>query len=300
MRKFLPALFRLASSVATALFKVNLAAGWQIGGTDVNSTAAEIDAACDGTTAKNSHTHTLADGATDVTASSGEINTVCDGATAKNSHTHTLADGATDVTVAASDVNDLLKTNNSRAVAVTLVNSAAAAEVIPLSMTTPNVTLPGFCTLLMGTNLSNYNSMALRHKTVSAGSTANYVGIGHYGNGDLVKIFGTGEVFGNGFATKVVEIGDWDMNVSVAGSAVKDVTHGLTLSKIIGVRVIIRRDDDAERVHFGKYITGVKSGIGSFNATTLTLAVIAGDYFDSTDFDATSYNRGFVLIDYTE
>jgi len=37
------------------------------------------------------HKHTLADGATDVTATKDEINTACDGSTAKNSHTHGAA-----------------------------------------------------------------------------------------------------------------------------------------------------------------------------------------------------------------
>lgn len=58
------------------------------GATDVTATAAEINTACDGSTAKNAHTHVLTSGATDVTATYAEINTACDGDTAKNSHTH--------------------------------------------------------------------------------------------------------------------------------------------------------------------------------------------------------------------
>ncbi len=42
-----------------------------------------------------------------INASPTEINTTCDGSTAKNSHTHTLADGGTDVTVTATIANSL-------------------------------------------------------------------------------------------------------------------------------------------------------------------------------------------------
>lgn len=71
----------------------------------LTATASEINTVCDGSTAKNSHTHALADGASDVTATFAEINTACDGDTAKNNHTHTLATGASDVTASAAEVN---------------------------------------------------------------------------------------------------------------------------------------------------------------------------------------------------
>jgi len=49
----------------------------------ITATAAEINTTCDGSTAKNSHTHTLATGASDVTASAAELNQ-CDGKTLVN------------------------------------------------------------------------------------------------------------------------------------------------------------------------------------------------------------------------
>lgn len=42
-----------------------------------------------------------------VTASAAEINTACDGDTAKNNHTHQLVDGADDVTLLAAEINGL-------------------------------------------------------------------------------------------------------------------------------------------------------------------------------------------------
>jgi len=45
-------------------------------------------------------------------ATSTEIDTACDGSTAKNSHTHELADGATDVTVGADDLNSAITAGN--------------------------------------------------------------------------------------------------------------------------------------------------------------------------------------------
>ena len=60
------------------------------------ATAAEINTACDGATAKNSHIHLLATGASDVTAAVAEINTICYGVTEKMkvwTYTHTVSSG---------------------------------------------------------------------------------------------------------------------------------------------------------------------------------------------------------------
>ncbi len=74
--------------VETASIKDDAVTEAKING--LTATFAEVNTACDGSTAKNSHTHTAAS-LSDVSATGSEINTVCDGSTAKNSHTHTFA-----------------------------------------------------------------------------------------------------------------------------------------------------------------------------------------------------------------
>ena len=90
---------------------------------------------------------------------------------------------------------------------------------------------------------------------------------------------------------KVINIGDWNM---VSDSSIS-VNHGLTYSKIIGLRVHIRRDDD----------TLVYSGYEGFNAmrwypTYVYLSRTDTGIFNNALFDSTSYNRGFILIEYVD
>ena len=96
---------------------------------------------------------------------------------------------------------------------------------------------------------------------------------------------------------KLVEIGDWNM---VADSSV-DVAHGLTLAKIRSVEGLIRNDADTG-------YSPIPSGGGNdvfFNAATPTDATnvrlnrLGAGAFDSTSYNATSYNRGWLLIWHT-
>jgi hypothetical protein len=98
---------------------------------------------------------------------------------------------------------------------------------------------------------------------------------------------------------KIVDIGDWNMyaNETVA------VAHGLTLSKIRSVSVLIR--NDADSVYY--QIPGVQTAytqvdliISYINGTNVYLGRAGSGLFDSTDFNATSYNRGWIVIDYTD
>jgi len=108
---------------------------------------------------------------------------------------------------------------------------------------------------------------------------------------------------------KVINIGDWNMGSSASVS----VAHGLTLSKIIGVDAVLRSDGDNYRAPMGRGYTNPAThwGLGvGLTATNVVLAQnTAGDWLTyvnmlgaglaSTDWDATSYNRGFITIWYT-
>lgn len=107
--------------------------------------------------------------------------------------------------------------------------------------------------------------------------------------------------------TKVIEIGDWDMD---ADSSV-NVPHGLAdISKIRGVSVIIRCDagtfqfeNSEERKiwtlnswSFGG--NNMKAWITGIGDTSIGLQRDELGNFDSTAFNATTYNRGWVTITY--
>ena len=100
--------------------------------------------------------------------------------------------------------------------------------------------------------------------------------------------------------TKVIDIGDWDM----VTNSLKDVTHGVNYKKIRGIEVTIRDDDDdnydmfdgsnASHVTFGHILGPGGTGIGS----TTDIRLLRETYFDNTDYDSTSYNRGWVKVMY--
>lgn len=102
-------------------------------------------------------------------------------------------------------------------------------------------------------------------------------------------------------ATKVIEIGDWDMEVSDSGSATKVVAHGVTFSKIRSVSVIVRNDADTELYDLDVIRTaweGKQGGVESITTNNINLRIRATGFFDSNTFDNTSYNRGWVTIVY--
>jgi hypothetical protein len=96
---------------------------------------------------------------------------------------------------------------------------------------------------------------------------------------------------------KVIEIGDWNMDTT----ATKTVSHGLTLATICGVRGVVR--DDAGTEHFGMLtlqddITNYGVRITDVSSSLVNLERETGGTFDGNGFDSTSYNRGWVIVDY--
>jgi len=105
---------------------------------------------------------------------------------------------------------------------------------------------------------------------------------------------------------KVINIGDLNLNSTFNVS----VAHGLTLSKIQSVSVVVRNDADTQRVAFSSWIGGGSIGqamgyyltasnvvfSGTATALGLWLNILTGT---ATDWDATGYNRGWITIWYT-
>jgi hypothetical protein len=101
-----------------------------------------------------------------------------------------------------------------------------------------------------------------------------------------------------GLITKVINIGDWNMDANSS----TNVAHGLSdFLKIRTVSVMIRRDDDSfiYDLQWVNSTTGITSGsILSINSTNITLQRTDSGAWDSIDFNATSFNRGWVTIQY--
>ena len=101
----------------------------------------------------------------------------------------------------------------------------------------------------------------------------------------------------NGLKVKIINIGDWNMD------AVNEVSlsHGVTAANIRNIAVQIICDDgvgyNTFPLNHDPNGTGVE-GFFSFSAGYVVLTRIGGGLFDSTAFDSTSFNRGYITIWY--
>lgn len=139
--------------------------------------------------------------------------------------------------------------------------------------------------------------------TIQGSSSAN-IGVGNA----LVQVTTTNEedFRFNLYAFKTLNIGDWDMDAT----ATVQVAHGLSATEwktIKNIDAIIR--NDADGIYYPivgggvqGWIVGVSEPtdcwIWNFEATDIYLARKTGGTFDSTNFNATSYNRGFIRFQY--
>jgi len=99
--------------------------------------------------------------------------------------------------------------------------------------------------------------------------------------------------------TKVLDIGGWDMDTVGA----VNINHGLTSTEyenIIAVSVILRNDTLAE-VYDASSTNSYSSDV-EYNLSTAVVRINrkGGGFFDSTNFDDSTINRGFIKIDYKE
>ncbi len=116
-----------------------------------------------------------------------------------------------------------------------------------------------------------------------------------------ISSFDTNEVTGGdthdhsgsiGFKRKIVEIGDWNMDSTASVS----VAHGLTLSKIRKISVTVVRDDSAVHVPLDYN----NSGNFYADATDIALTRVGSGDFDAAIYDSTSFNRGWIVIEYID
>lgn len=181
--------------------------------------------------------------------------------------TVTLGDAAT---MAAADTGDY---------EVTIANIGAALVTVARA---------GSDTIDGGTSLSlpQYTSVTLKVNSAQDG----YSIISKTGAVNTTEVTYLNAEAVGGLRVTVIDIGDWDMDTTSPTS----VAHGLTRSTIRAADVIIRNDADSAYYKLSNY------GQISFTDTNVSLARDAGSVFDSTSYDSTSYNRGWITIWYTQ
>ena len=108
-----------------------------------------------------------------------------------------------------------------------------------------------------------------------------------------------GGISASGLKIKIVEIGDWNMDATPSVS----VAHGIGSSnKIKMIDVMIRGDSGSIKYRLTSMDTSFDLAEGDINAisdTTINLSRRASPgLFDSTDYDSTSFNRGWITIWY--
>ena len=97
---------------------------------------------------------------------------------------------------------------------------------------------------------------------------------------------------------KVIETGDWNMDTL----ATLSVDHGLDYTKIRAIRVLVR--DDSGYLRPDGIASALDTSIGpqvfiyTVSATAIGIHRVTGSSFDSTSYDSTAYNRGWVTIWY--
>lgn len=97
--------------------------------------------------------------------------------------------------------------------------------------------------------------------------------------------------------TKVIDIGDWNMDTTVNVG----VNHGLTVANIRSISAIIRTDGGAINRDFPCYsVSGTTDEYLEATTSQIRLYRATGGIFDDANYDSTSYNRGWVVIQYTE
>lgn len=92
--------------------------------------------------------------------------------------------------------------------------------------------------------------------------------------------------------TKIIDLGDWDMDASPT----KTIAHGLTFGNIRSIKATVR--NDALSALYDIYSQGGGT-IFSCDATIVTLTRTNAGIFDNTSFDVTGFNRGWLEITYT-
>lgn len=102
----------------------------------------------------------------------------------------------------------------------------------------------------------------------------------------------------NTLITKVVQIGDWNMDTTDTVS----VAHGINVQNIRSVDAMIRNDASTNftPITWKQDVSndGVEGGVGITDSTNVILTRTLSGSFDNVNYDSTSFNRGWITITY--
>lgn len=103
--------------------------------------------------------------------------------------------------------------------------------------------------------------------------------------------------------TKIIELGDWDMDFDTNFNVEHGFAAGFELEKKLrSINIMIRSDDESSHFPLNKVPTGGVAGgsVSNINNTKIFLTREPGGIFDNTSYDATSFNRGWATITYQD
>ena len=102
---------------------------------------------------------------------------------------------------------------------------------------------------------------------------------------------------------KVIEIGAWDMDATASVF----IAHGLdlgsagaTVANIRGVRCVIINDAQNNAYEFDAWNGTSCGGSLTVGVALVSLGRTAAGIFDSTNFNDTGINRGYIILEYAE
>lgn len=119
-------------------------------------------------------------------------------------------------------------------------------------------------------------------------------------SGNVETIKDQGGVATNGLKCKVIEIGDWNMDTTAS----INLDLGISFKLIRAISIVVRDDSDTHyypspnmRTTPGQLDIGFHFAL-DVPPEQIQIDRVTGSIFDSTNFDSTSYNRGWVTIWY--
>ena len=109
------------------------------------------------------------------------------------------------------------------------------------------------------------------------------------------------------YSCKVIALGDWNMDAN-PNLTLTSADHGLSNTEVYSIKnidVIVRDDANEINIPFPRNNDGYVNLIVTATSIHGTVGDIiltrsSGGYFDNTNFDSTSYNRGWIMIWYKE
>ncbi len=170
-----------------------------------------------------------------------------------------------------------------------------------------NTTIGGEKTFASATTFSSstvFNSTATFNSSIKTNSvlsrtstTGVSVGAGWLGQSSTASVVV--------FKTKIIEIGDWNMDTTTDIA----ISHGISdFTKIRTIMALIRPDSDAISPDARQMLAGTALGgglggrciVNGSDPTKIRLERATGGFFDDNKYNMTSWNRGYITIEYEE